>query len=266
MELTPPKSPYLFLDKSPLQSMLTTLGKYMLGIEVSHSTGKPQPVLKLLFPADWLIPEDPRFIVEADFFSNDETLYFMGPDPENGYITLDDAVRYADGIIKYNDTVEAKRLELEELLRLKEAMLAESIFKHREKMEAEGVKFRSIVPKRPQVAEVLSKTNTIKLAKDTEISAAYDAQYANFGVPVVARKSVPEGFDPAIFTDEDEPVDPRELIPEQQSQERVVPIEEDDLIPQRPQGGNGGLTIVKPQPNFNRDQVIMQRHDRDDNY
>ena len=262
-----PNNPYLFLDKSPMQTMLATLGKYILGIEVSHSTGKPQPVLKLLFPTDWLISADICYVVEAYYFSNEETLYFIGSDPGNNYIYLDDLVKYADGIIKYNDAVEAKRLELEELLRQKEIILVQAIREHREKMEAEGVQFRTIVPKHSQATQ---KPISINLAKvDPREITTSSVQNINYNEPipfVAPRKPAPEGFDPSIFSEDDEPVDPRELMPAQQSKEYMQPAEEGDYNPQHQKGGNGGLSIVNAQPIFNRDQVIMQRHDRDDNY
>ena len=261
MPIKAQKSPLEFLDRFPLQSMLTTLGKYLLGMEISHSTGHPMPVLKLLFPTEWLIPEDSRFIVEAEYFSNEETLYFLGP--ENTYAYLDDMVTYAEGIVKYNDAVEAKKLELAELLRQKELLLEESIREHRVKMESEGVKFREITVKKPEPQAIVSKPLRIELPE--QVDGPWVEEYTNSNptvsrpqataedmmlTPLVPRRNIPAGIDPAIFSEE-EPEDERDYNPQPQP------------MPVRRPSANGGLVMVAPLPQFNRNEVLVQRHDPD---
>ncbi len=250
--------PVSFLNSFPLHSMLTTLGKYLLGIEVDHSTGKPVPVLKLLFPSNWLIPEDLRFIVEADYFSEEETLYYVGPAFEIKYMYLDDVVKFADDTIKYNDAVEAKKLELAELLRQKELALEKSIEEHRSKMEASGITFRKIEVTKPAVPVVITKAAVSDEPWADEITETFRPQPKAEDLilaPVVPRRNVPVGIDPAIFGEED-PYDDREI---------ATPV----AVPPMPIGrpsATSGLKMVAPLPQFDRNQVQVQRHDRDDNY
>lgn len=242
------------LDPFPLQSVLNSLGKYLLSMEVGHSTGKPMPVLKLLFPNNWLIPEDNRFIVEADYFSEEETLYFIGSEATATLVFADDLITYAADIIKYNDAVEAKKMALAELLREKELLLEQTIREHKEKMESEGVKFRQITPKRPiqplaPVTLYQDENNTIDkqpdgtlVFRDKSVATVEEILLA----PLVPRKPIPAGLDPAIFGEEDYMAEQvREIIP--------------PSVAKRP-SANGGLTIINDMPRLNRDEVIRQHH------
>lgn len=228
-------------------NMLTTLGPYFLSMEVGHSTGKPMPVLKLLFPSNWLIPDDPQFLVEADYFSDDETLYYVGLEPTNPYSILDDLVRYASEIIKYNDAVEAKKLELAELMRQKEIILEQSIQEYRQKMEEVGLKFREIKPKRPEVQAIPPvHKNVVVHYTDDSIKDVVVNTMENPPIYTPPKRTVlPPSIDPSIFSDEDEPVDPRERLPF---------------------NGSSGLMIINEQPQLDRNQVIKQRHDIDENF
>lgn len=264
------------------QSLLTRLGSYLLGMQVDHSSGQPRAILQVVFPSNWLIAENDNFIVHGEYLDESETLYVIGGDPEKRQIYLDDTVIYVSDVIKYNDAIEAKKLELAELLRQKEVLLEESIQEHRRKLEDGGIKFREIVVSKPQ------------FEKPTDMQVQYpdikrhvhekEEQFDEYSWPLnkapqpeskanfPKRPSLPEGIDPSIFSNDDDPIDPRELSdedfmePQRSSQniEQVSSVNETKEF-HRPKKAEG-LKIVNEQSYFSRDQVIRQRHDIDNNF
>lgn len=229
--------PLSFLERSPLQKLLVSLGKYLLGIEISHSTGRPMPVLKLILPTEWLIPEHDDFIVEAEFFSNEENIYSIGVaiDSEG----LDELFSYTEGIIKYNDAVEAKKIELAELLRQKELMLEQSISDYKAKMESSGIKFREISVRKPEAKPVLN----------------YQSNQTQFNVNPINNSSNNEADDDDFWADE---FPDRNLKPAPTMEDMMLTPLEPSASNSNP---NGSLSLVAPQVKNNRNEVQIQQHD-----
>lgn len=250
------------------QGIITTLGKHLLSIEIDQMGTTPLPVLKLLLGAEWLIPEHGGYIVEAEVFSDDETLFFIGINPEypmKGLINLDSLVAYAKDIIVYNDAIEAKKIELDLLLQEKTRMLEESIRLHREKVEKGGTKFKVVTPRRPipppaPKVEVEFSALADKLRQafpeERQFIPEEDVKTVMYEPPIKpVPRVIPEGIDPSIFDpDFDRDAHEGDLMPE--------------IHPARPtrvaapaDGEDGGLRLVAPPLHFDRDTPIRQRHE-----
>jgi hypothetical protein len=251
-----------------LQNLLNDLGKFMLSIEVGHTTGSPVPVLKVWFPAEWLILADNNFIVEAEYLSDEMTVYFIGADPEARVYGntvrpygADELMDYAKEIIRHNDEIELRKIELDRLMRQRMEELDKTLSEHKAKLQASGVEVRQIVVKKPAPEYKLHE-----IPKQDDLLPPIQRQPLRFEdyvpprqtldapLPVVRRTpQLPQGFDPSILDpDADRDDDLVPYVPPARPTAPRPPVfveEEED-----------GPRLVAPPVAYDRDTPIRQLH------